>query len=388
MPTPDLAHCHPYSISVADEIIQGIRDRVRNFPWHEMPADGGWEYGTNLPYLQALCDYWVNDYEWQTHEDELNRFDQFITNVDDIDLHFILEKGSGESPTPLLISHGWPGSVAEFKDIIEPLAHPERFGGNVNDAFDVIAPSLPGFAYSGKPNRPMGPRAMASMFNKLMTDTLGYDSYVAQGGDWGGAISSWLGFEHVVCKAIHINILTMRHPDGPQGEAEQRWAQRFDQEQIMEEGYRTQQATRPQTLSYAMMDRPVGIAAWLVEKFNSWSDVQDNDIESVYSRDELLTNIMIYVTTRCFNTASWIYYGRREEGGRILSEQGHRVEVPTACAVFPEEMLAWPPRSYVDRLYNVAQWTTMPRGGHFAAMEQPELLVDDIRQFARSLRTN
>lgn len=160
-------------------------------------------------------------------------------------MHFILEKGSSESPTPLLISHGWPGSVAEFKDIIEPLAHPERFGGNINDAFDVIAPSLPGFAYSGKPNRPMGPRAMASMFNK-------------------------------------------------------RWAQRFDQEQIMEEGYRTQQATRPQTLSYAMMDSPVGIAAWLVEKIISWSDVQNNDIESVYSRDDLLTNIMIYVTTRCF----------------------------------------------------------------------------------------
>ena len=156
----------------------------------------------------------------------------------------------------------------------------------------------------------------------------------------------------------------------------------------MEDGYRTQQATRPQTLSYAMMDSPVGIAAWLVEKFNSWSDTEGDDIESVYSKDELLTNIMVYVTTRTFNTASWIYYGRREEGGRILSADHRRVEVPTACALFPAEMLAWPPRPYVERLYNVQQWTEMPRGGHFAALEQPELLVDDIRRFARRLRAS
>ena len=280
-----------------------------------------------------------------------------------------------------------PGSIVEFMEIVEPLAHPERFGGRVEDAFDVIAPSLPGFGYSGRPPRPYGPRRMAGLLNGLMTDVLGYRGYLAQGGDWGGAIASWLGFDHAAaCRAIHINILTMRHADDPMTNAERDCAARFARDQVMENGYRTQQATRPQTLSYAMMDSPVGIAAWLVEKFNSWSDTAGDDIESVYSKDELLTNIMVYVTTRTFNTASWIYYGRREEGGRILSEDGRRVEVPTACALFPAEMLAWPPRSYVERLYNVQQWTEMPRGGHFAALEQPELLVEDIRRFARGLR--
>ena len=172
----------------------------------------------------------------------------------------------------------------EFLDIIQPLAHPERFGGSTDDAFDVIAPSLPGFGFSGRPSRPYGPRKMADLFNSLMTEVLGYQNYLAQGGDWGGAISSWLGFEHApACRAIHINIMTMRHPDGPKGKAEEAWAAEFERKQIMENGYRTQQATKPQTLSYAMMDSPVGVAAWIVEKFNSWSDTEGDDIESVHS---------------------------------------------------------------------------------------------------------
>ena len=306
--------------------------------------------------------------------------------MDGIDLHFIHEKGSGPKPKPLIISHGWPGTVVEFLDFIDLLAHPERFGGDVDDAFDVVAPSLPGFGFSGRPPRPWGPRRMAKTFNSLMTETLGYDSYIAQGGDWGGAISSFLGYDHAhACRAIHINILTMRHPDGPQTQEEQAWADQFEIDQIMENGYRTQQATRPQTLSYAMMDSPVGIAAWILEKMNSWSDTEGENVESVYTKDQLLTNIMVYIVTRTFNSASWIYYGRREEGGRILSPEGRRVEVPTACAVFPKELLAWPPKSYAERLYNVQQWTEMPHGGHFAAMEQPELLITDIRKFVRNL---
>jgi microsomal epoxide hydrolase len=180
--------------------------------------------------------------------------------------------------------------------------------------------------------------------------------------------------------------MTMHHPDGPQNPEEEAWAERFKREQEMENGYRTQQATKPQTLSYAMMDSPVGVAAWIIEKFNSWSDTDGDDIESAHSKDALLTNIMVYIVTRTFNTASWIYYGRREEGGRVLSPEGKRVEVPTACALFPAELLAWPPRPYVERMYNVQRWTEMPRGGHFAALEAPDLLIDDIRAFARSLR--
>jgi len=377
----------PFHIDIPDETLERIRARVAGYPWHEMPDDGGWKYGANLDYMKELCAYWVEAFDWRKQEAMINRFQHFMAPVDGIDLHFIHEKGSGPAPMPLIISHGWPGSIVEFLDVIEPLAHPERFGGNAEDAFDVVAPSLPGFGFSGRPPRPWGPRKIAGVFASLMGQVLGYDGYLAQGGDWGGAISSWLGFEHApACKAIHINIMTMRNPDGPRGPEEEAWAARFEREQEMENGYRTQQATRPQTLSYAMMDSPVGIAAWLIEKFNSWSDTDGDDIESAHSKDALLTNIMVYIVTRTFNTASWIYYGRREEGGRILSAEGRRVEVPTACALFPAEMLAWPPRAYVERLYNVRRWTEMPRGGHFAALEEPGLLVDDIRAFARSLR--
>ncbi len=378
----------PFQYHVSDAVLDDIRNRVVNYPWHEMPDDGGWEYGTNMDYLKKLCAYWVDEFDWRAQEARINSFSHFKAPVDGINMHFIREEGSGPNPMPLVISHGWPGSVAEFFDLIEPLAHPEKFGGNIEDAFTVIAPSLPGFGFSDRPPRPYGPRKMAGVFNSLMTNTLGYGSYLAQGGDWGGAICSWLGYDHApACSAIHINVLTMRHPDGPQTPEEETWSEQFDRDQIMQNGYRTQQATRPQTLSYAMMDSPVGIAAWLVEKFNSWSDVENNDIESVYSKDELLTNIMIYITTRTFNSASWIYYGRREEGGRILSPEGHRVEVPTGCAIFPAEMLNWPPRSYAERIYNIQHWTEMPRGGHFAAMEEPEMLLNDIRKFARTLRS-
>ena len=383
----DSTKIHPFRIDVPETDLQQIRSRVLAFPWHAIPQLEGWEYGSNLAYMRELCSYWVNEFDWRKQEDAINKFPQFKARIDGADVHFIYEKGSRANSEPLLISHGWPGSVTEFRNIIEPLAHPERFGGNIEDSFDVIAPSLPGFGFSSAPPRPWGPRKMAGIFNRLMTEVLGYDYYIAQGGDWGGAISSWLGFDHAAaCKAIHINILTMRHPDGPQGDEEERWAAEFEIDQIMENGYRTQQATKPQTLSYAMMDSPVGVAAWIVEKFNSWSDTDGDDVESAHSRDDLLTNIMVYLVSGTFCTSTWIYFGRREEGGRILSPEGKRVEVPTACALFPKELLAWPPRSYVERIYNVTHWTEMPRGGHFGAMEAPALLIDDIRAFARTLR--
>ena len=377
----------PFQIEVPVETLELIRGQVASYAWHEMPDDGGWAYGANLAYMKELCAYWLDEFDWRVQEAAINRFAHFIAPVDGIDLHFIHEKGSGPAPMPLIISHGWPGSIVEFLKIIEPLAHPERFGGSSEDAFDVIAPSLPGFGFSGRPPRPIGPRKIARLFDTLMTDVLEYPSYLAQGGDWGGAISSWLGFEHApACRAIHINIFTMRPPNGPQSREEEAWATQFKRDQLMEDGYRTQQATKPQTLSYAMMDSPVGVAAWIIEKFNSWSDTVGDNIESVYTKDELLTNIMVYLVTKSFNTASWIYYGRREEGGRVLSPDGQRVEVPTAAALFPAELLSWPPRSYAERVYNITRWTEMPRGGHFAALEQPTLLIDDIRAFARTLR--
>ena len=377
----------PFKVDISDQIIKDIYDKVKKYPWHEMPNDGGWEYGTNLDYMKEISKYWVSEFDWRKHEREINKFPNFIAKVDDIDIHFIHEKGIGPKPMPLLISHGWPGTIVEFLHIIEKLAHPERFGGKEEDAFDVIAPSLPGFGFSGRPPRPIGPRKMADIFNNLMTKKLGYKNYLAQGGDWGGAITTWLGYDHPkTCNAIHINIFTMRHPNGPQTKEEKDWETKFEKDQLMQDGYRTQQATKPQTLSYGMMDSPVGVAAWIIEKFYFWSDLKNNDIESVYSKDTLLANIMVYIITKTFNSASWIYYGRREEGGRFLPKDFHRIKIPTAAALFPAEMLSWPPRSYAERMYNIKRWTKMPKGGHFAALEQPKLLIDDIRAFARTLR--
>ena len=376
-----------FKVKISDQEIDSIYNKIKKYPWHEMPDDGGWEYGTNLDYLKELSNYWVNNFDWRKSEAQLNRFSNFKSKVDDIDIHFIHEKGSGSNPTPLLLMHGWPGSVIEFLHIIERLAHPEKFGGNIDDAFDVVVPSLPGFGFSGRPSRPMGPRKIANTLNKLMTENLGYKNYLAQGGDWGATIANWIGYDHSKsCNAIHINCLTMRHPDGPQTKQEEEWQQRFNTDQIMQDGYRTQQATKPQTLSYGMMDSPVGIAAWIIEKMYSWSDLKDNNIESVYSKDTLLANIMVYVVTKTFNTATWIYYGRREEGGRFFPKDFKKIEIPTAAAIFPAEMSEWPPKSYVDRMFNVTQWTEMPRGGHFAALEEPDLLVNDLVKFSRTVR--
>ena len=376
-----------FKIGISDKELKNIYDRVKKFPWHEMPEDGGWEYGTNLDYMKEISNYWIKNFNWRKHEAEINSFSNFITKVDNIDIHFIYEKGSGPNPMPLLLMHGWPGSIIEFLQIIKKLAHPEKFGGNKDDAFDVIIPSLPGFGFSGKPSRPIGPRKMAGIFNKLMVKNLNYKNYIAQGGDWGATIANWISYDHSKnCKAMHINCLTMRHPNGPQSSEEEEWQNKFDKDQLMQDGYRTQQATKPQTLSYGMMDSPVGVAAWIIEKMHSWSDLKDNNIESVYSKDTLLTNIMVYIITKTFNTASWVYYGRREEGGRFFPKDFKKIKIPTSIAIFPKEMSTWPPRTYVERIFDVRQWTEMKSGGHFAAMEQPDLLIKDIVKFSRTLR--
>ena len=376
----------PFKINISNKIIEDIDTKVANYSWHEMPDEGGWNYGTNLDYMKEISKYWVDKFDWKNVEEKINKFQNFKSNIDGMDIHFIQEKGSGSNPKPLLLSHGWPGSIIEFLHIIDQLAHPEKFGGKEEDAFDVVVPSLPGFGFSGRPSKPIGPRKMASIFNSLMTEVLGYKKYIAQGGDFGGAIATWLGYDFPkTCEAIHINILIVRHPDGPQTKEEKKWEESFESNQLMENGYRIQQATKPQTLSYAMIDSPVGVAAWIIEKMCSWSDIKNNDIESVYSKDTLLSNIMVYLVTKTFNTASWIYYGRREEGGRFLPKEDLPLKVPTAVALFPKEYLEWAPRTYVERIYNIQRWTEMPKGGHFAALEQPDLLVKDIRDFAKSL---
>ena len=205
-----------FNINFTEKEISLIYQKVKDYPWASITDLDRWEHGTNKSYLKELCKYWVTDFDWKKHEKLINSFSNFKTKVDDIDIHFIEEKGSGKNPKPLLLMHGWPGSIVEFLEIIKPLAHPEDFGGNIEDAFTVIAPSLPGFGFSGAPKKPIGPRKIAKIFNKMMTENLEYKNYYAQGGDWGATIANWLGYDHYNnCKAIHINCLTMRHPDGP-----------------------------------------------------------------------------------------------------------------------------------------------------------------------------
>ncbi len=375
-----------FEINFSDVEIQNIKTKVASFPWHEMPKDGGWSFGTNIDYMKNLADYWTKEYDWKSQEARLNQFPNYKTKVDDLDIHFIIKKSSSPKAIPLILIHGWPGSIVEFLEIIDPLCEPEKYGNNNEVCFDIIAPSIPGFAFSGKPENPIGPRKIASIFNKLMTEKLGYKKYVAQGGDWGSAISTWLGFDHSKnCKGIHINMLPARHIDGPKTEEEKSWDRQFSKDYVSQSGYFAIQSTKPQTLSYAMMDSPVGVAAWIIEKFYYWSDLEDRSIELTYQKDDLLTNIMIYILTKSFNTSSWIYYGRAKEGGRILSQDGRRVEVPTGSAVYPKEFLTWPPKSYVERLFNLVHWTEMDKGGHFAALEQPSSLIKDIQDFYKKV---
>ena len=375
-----------YKINVSNEQISNIISKIKDYPWSSVENMEGWTHGTNKEYLKELCEYWTSDFDWKKHENLINSFSNFKTNVDGIDIHFIEEKGSGKNPKPLLLMHGWPGSIVEFLEIIRPLAHPEEFGGNEEDAFTVIAPSLPGFGFSGSSKKPIGPRKIAEILNKLMTDNLDHKQYVAQGGDWGATIANWLGYDHHInCKAIHINCLTMRHPDGPQTDEEKKWQNKFDKDQIIQDGYRTQQATKPQTLSYSMIDSPVGIAAWITEKMHGWSDLKDNNIESVYSKDVLLANIMVYVLTNTFNTASWIYFGRREEGGRYFPKNFKKINIPTGISMFPKEMSEWPPSTYIERIFNVQHLSKMNSGGHFPALENPKILVKDINLFFKKI---
>ncbi len=380
-----------FRVDVPDTTLDAIADRVRAYPWHEMPANGGWAYGANLDYMKELCAYWLDGFDWRAAEAGLNRFPQFIAPItvegETVPIHFIHEKGSGTDPRPLIISHGWPGSIFEFMAVIEPLAHPERFGGDADDGFDVVVPSLIGYGFSGKPQNPMGPRRIAAYFAKLMGETLGYKDYLAQGGDWGSAISSHLGLDDPNCAAVHLNMQGWSSPGAvPETPDEIKAAEAMQAVRQAELAYFQLQATKPQSLSYAMMDSPVGVAAWLVEKFNTWSHTDGDNIESAYTKDQLLTNIMIYLVTRTFNTATWTYRGVFEDGYGAPYPAGHRLTKPVAIANFPNDIFQWAPRSQVEKSFHVARWTDMPRGGHFAALEAPDLFVEDVRAFGRDLR--
>ncbi len=382
-----LSKVDPFKIAVPDEVLEDLRGRLdRTRLPDEIPATG-WEYGTNLAYLKELVEYWRARYDWRAHERELNRFSHFRADVDGLGIHFIHEPGRGPDPKPLLLLHGWPGSVYEFMDIIPMLTDPAAHGGSAEDSFTVVAPSLPGYGFSDHPrSRMMNIQAMAAIFFKLMTEVLGYKRFAAQGGDWGSMIVSRLGEVHAPSLyGIHLNMVAI-------GPAEGRDAPNLtDDEKVFlgdlekfrrnETGYQWIQGTKPQTLAYGLNDSPAGLAAWIVEKFRTWSDCR-GDVERRFTKDQLLTNVMIYWVTQTINSSTRLYCETRRYPWRLQPDT--RVEAPTAVALFPAELVR-PPRSWAERVYNIRRWTVMPSGGHFAAMEEPKLLADDIRAFFREL---
>lgn len=378
----------PFTIDVPEAVLVDLRERLGRARWPGEVPGSGWEYGSNLAYLRSLVEYWRTAYEWRVHERELNRFHHYRASVDGLGLHFIHERGSGPNPLPLLILHGWPGSVYEFSQLIPRLADPARFGGDPSDAFDVITPSLPGYGFSD-PTRERGVdiQRMADLFVRLM-DLLGYARFLAQGGDWGAVICSYLGYAHPErLLGIHLNMLGVApHPEDrvnpPLSAAEQEFLREAEQFQRDGTGYQWIQGTRPQTLAYALNDSPVGLAAWLVEKFRAWTDCE-GEVERRLGKDQLLTLITIYWVTQTINSSMRLYYEERHHPWRL--KKGERIRVPTGIAAFPKEIFR-PPREWAERVYNVTRWTVMPAGGHFGALEEPEGLVGEIRAFAREFR--
>lgn len=382
----------PFTIHIAQDKLDAIRARVEAYPWFPAPAGlPDWQLGMSTPVLKDLHAHWLSDYDWRAEERTLNQYPHFKVDIDGLPIHFLHIVGEANGKRPLLLTHGWPGSIYEFYDSIGPLAYPSQHGGQPEDAFDLIIPSLPGYGFSGKPAAPLGQRATAKLWNSLMQDVLGYDTYLAQGGDWGGMVTSWIGLDHGTvdakggCKAIHLNMIGFRPtPATPQSEDELAWVQRTQMGMQLEGSYFMQQATKPQTLAMSLMDSPVGTAAWILEKFHGWSDLKDGDLLSVYTRDQLLTNVMIYLVNDAIATSVWYYAAFMGEGGASLPE-GVRCETPTGFANFPGETLYTPPpRTWCDRAYNITHWSDMPHGGHFAAMEAPDLFVEDVRTWARA----
>ncbi|MGE3141864.1 MAG: epoxide hydrolase family protein [Hyphomonadaceae bacterium] len=373
----------PFTIAVPQAKLDAIAARVRAFPWFPAPAGEQWEYGINTAYLKELCAYWLERYDWRACEAALNAYPQFIVTLEGLDVHFVHVRGEGGAAArPIILTHGWPGSHYEFWGAIEKLAFPSRFGGEAKDAFDVIVPSLPGYGFSGKPAKPLGQRATARLWNVLMTETLGYPRYIAQGGDWGARVTGLLGYEHSACVGVHLNMNGMRPVDmTPRSEEERVWLAAMRKALAAESGYMHEQSTKPQTLAMALMDSPVGAAAWIVEKFHGWGDVREG-LEAAFSKDQLLTNVMLYLVTDSMATSIWYYRAFLDEAFNPPA----RIETPTGIANFKGEgVFKMAPRSWLERIYNIAHWSDFERGGHFAAMERPDDLVGDVRAFARTI---
>ncbi|HEX6311010.1 MAG TPA: epoxide hydrolase [Acidimicrobiia bacterium] len=376
----------PFRVDVPDPVLGDLHDRLRRTRFPNQIAGAGWTQGAELGYLRELVGYWLDGYDWRTHEARLNAFSQHTTEIDGQRIHFVHARAPEPDALPLLLVHGWPGSVVEFLDVLGPLSDPRAHRGAAADAFHVVAPSLPGYAFSG-PTRDPGwhPRRIAAAFVQLMAD-LGYDRYGAQGGDWGSVVCANvadLDADHVA--GLHLNFVVVPPPEGdstPLTPEEQRGLDAMRTWRRSGAGYQEIQGTKPQTIGYLLDDSPAGLAAWIVEKFAAWSDC-DGDVERSFTKDQLLTNVMAYWVTTTATSSVRLYYEMREAGSAAVPADA--VGVPTGVANYPAEITRMP-RRWVEQRYNIVHWSEPPRGGHFAAMEVPGLFVDDLRTFFRPLR--
>jgi len=377
-----------FSIQIPEDVLIDLKYRLDHIRWPDQLQNVAWERGTEKGYLQSLVSYWSEQYDWRAQEAELNRLPQFRCTVDGVDVHFIHERGRGPNPLPIILTHGWPDSFIRYKKMIPLLADPARYGGDPNDAFDVIVPSIPGFGFSGKPTvGGVNNSTVSELWAKLMTEELGYETFAAAGGDMGSGVTRYLAAIHPeLLVGIHvtdigiIRQLMTAHDEASLSKEELQYKADVQKWIVEEGGYISLQATKPQTLAYGLSDSPVGLAAWIVEKFRSWSD-QDCEFDKKFGNDELLTNIMIYWITNTIGPSAHRYF----ENTHSLPQLG-RIDVPTGVALFPSDVLL-PPREWAEKNLNIMRWTHMPRGGHFAAMEEPELLAEDIRAFFRQFRT-
>jgi pimeloyl-ACP methyl ester carboxylesterase len=372
---------HRFTIDVPESVLDDLRMRLHHTRWPDRELVADWTQGIPLSYVQDLAHYWADGYDWRRSERALNRFDQFVTEIDGLDLHFVHQRSPHPEAIPLLLTHGWPGSIVEFHKVIEPLVDPVAFGGHASDAFHVVAPSLPGFAFSGKPTGTgWGVERIGAAWAALM-ERLGYRRYVAQGGDWGSAVTSVVGsVDPQHCVSIHLTLAMSARPTGEATTPEERHAlERIKYYADWDSGYSKQQQTRPQTLGYGLSDSPVGQLAWIVEKFHAWTDCEGHP-ENVLTRDEMLDNVMLYWCTDSATSSARIYWESFGRGSRPT------VTVPTGFAVYPAEIVP-PVRAWVGSLYpNVVHWREHSKGGHFAAFEVPETFVDDVREWARLAR--
>jgi pimeloyl-ACP methyl ester carboxylesterase len=374
----------PFRISVGEDVLADLTSRLRRTRWPEAELVDDWSQGAPLKWIKDICGYWENQYDWRQREARLNRFAQFTTGIDGLDIHFLHVRSPHPEAMPLIITHGWPGSVVEFHKVIEPLTNPTAYGGEASDAFHVVCPSLPGFGFSGKPTTTgWGIARIASSWAMLM-DRLGYARYAAQGGDWGSAVTSALGAqdpEH--CAGIHITLAMASRPnvEGQPTPEEARALQGIAHYADWDSGYSKQQSTRPQTLGYGLTDSPSGQAAWILEKFWAWTDC-DGHPENILDRDELLDNVMLYWVTATAASSARLYW----ESFSPKRRPALKITVPTGVAVFPKEIVT-PVRKWMETNYtNIQHWNEMPKGGHFAAFEQPELFIREVRDFFRTLR--